>query len=93
MVLQRDVEVEAVRAVCEPQSEVRVVDGDDEVPRAVADGLHGGAGVGGHRTLGVQLVAALVEQPDAAVAALRHHLQLARPVGPVQAPSGRLEVA
>ena len=41
VILQRDVEVEAVRAVGEPQSEVRVVDGDDKVPRAVADGLGG----------------------------------------------------
>ena len=48
MVGKRGVEVEAVWAVGEPQPKVRVVDGDDEVPGAVADGLHGGAGVGGN---------------------------------------------
>ena len=41
----------------------------------------------------MQLVGALVEEADAAVAPARHHLQLPRPVGPVQAPRRRLEVA
>ena len=52
VVLQRNVEVEAVGAVGEPESEVCAVDGDDEVPGAVADGLDGGPGVGGDGALG-----------------------------------------
>ena len=59
MVLQRDVEIEAVGAVGKSESEVGAVDGDDEVPGAVADGLDGGPGVGGDGALGVQLVGAL----------------------------------
>ena len=40
VVLQRDVEVEAVGAVGEAQAHVRVVDGDDEVPGQVHHSLY-----------------------------------------------------